>query len=87
MHIENEADYAFFASSDDGSKLSVENVEVVDNDGAQGTIEKSGKVYLEKGKHLIELRYFQTGGVKSLKVSWEGPGFEKREIFEGLLSR
>ena len=43
-------------------------------------IEKSGKVYLEKGEHLVEVRYYQAGGVKSLKVFWEGPGFEKQEI-------
>ncbi len=83
--IKKDGVYTFFVSSNDGSKLLADNVEVVNNDGAHGTIEKSGKICFEKGMHLIEMRSFQAGGVKSLKVSWEGPGFEKREISEELL--
>ncbi len=86
LYIINKGDYTFFAATNDGSKLLVDNVEVVSNDGAHAIIEKSGKIYLEKGNHLIELRYFQSGGGKDLKVSWEGPGFKKREITSEDLS-
>ena len=79
LDIKEEGDYTFFAATNDGSKLLVDNVEVINNDGEHGTIEKSGKVYLEKGKHLVELRYFQSGGGKDIKISWKGPGFEKQE--------
>ncbi|MEE9431764.1 MAG: PA14 domain-containing protein, partial [Melioribacteraceae bacterium] len=72
--------YTFFISSNDGSRLIIDQEEIINNDGAHGTIEKFGEVYLEKGKHLIELRYFQAGGGKKIKVSWQGPQFEKREI-------
>ena len=80
VNIEDEGDYTFFAATNDGSKLLVDNNEIINNDGAHPVIEKSGKVYLDKGTHLIELRYFQSGGGKSIKVSWSGPGFEKREM-------
>ena len=80
VSIKYEGDYTFFAASNDGSKILVDNREVVNNDGAHATVEKSGKVYLEKGTHLIELRYFQSGGGKDIKVSWQGPRFEKREM-------
>ena len=80
IEIENKGVYTFFVSSNDGSKLLVDNIEVVCNDSAHGTIEKSGKIFLRKGEHLIELRYFQAGGGKEMKVSWEGLGFEKREL-------
>jgi len=56
---------------------------LVNNDGNHGYSEKSNKIYLQKGEHLIEVRYFQAGGGKSLKVLWEGPGFEKQEISAG----
>jgi len=78
--------YQFFVSSNDGSKLLIDHQELINNDGTHGTIEKSGKTHLDKGVHLIEVRYFQAGGVKSLKVSWEGPDFEKHEISEHELS-
>ena len=86
LQIKKDGDYTFFASTNDGSKLLIDNIEIINNDGAHTTIEKSGKVYLNKGKHLIELRYFQAGGGKEIKVSWEGPGFKKTEIKENTLS-
>lgn len=86
LYIRNEGDYTFFASTNDGSKLLVDNIEVVNNNGVHPAIEKSGKVYLEKGMHLLELRYFQSGGGKDIKVSWQGPGFEKREMTKDDLS-
>ena len=80
LNIKSSGDYTFFASTNDGSKLLIDNREIINNDGAHATIEKSGKVYLEKGEHLIELRYFQAGGGKDIKVSWSGPDFEKQEM-------
>ncbi len=80
INIKEGGDYTFFTASNDGSKLFVDNRELVNNDGPHGTIEKSGSVFLDKGRHLVELRYFQAGGGAKLKVLWQGPGFEKREM-------
>lgn len=80
LDIKSSGDYTFFASTNDGSKLFINNREIINNDGAHATIEKSGKVYLEKGEHLIELRYFQAGAGKEIKVSWSSPDFEKQEM-------
>lgn len=80
INITNEGEYTFYSGSNDGSKLLIDNRVVISNDGNHGYIEKSGKIYLEKGEHLIEVRYYQAGGVKHLKVSWEGPGIKKQEI-------
>ncbi|NOX65805.1 MAG: hypothetical protein GXO85_08395, partial [Chlorobi bacterium] len=80
IKIKQDGEYTFYVGSNDGSKLFIDNKELINNDGNHGYIEKSGKVYLEKGEHLIEVRYYQAGGVKHLKVFWEGPGIEKQEI-------
>ncbi len=80
IDITNSGSYSFYLGSNDGSKLFVDNKELIDNDGNHGYIEKTGKVYLSKGKHLIEIRYYQAGGAKHLKIFWEGPGFGKQEI-------
>ena len=80
INIEQEGEYTLYIGSNDGSKLLIDHKEVVTNDGNHGYIEKSGKVYLDKGEHLIEVKYYQAGGVKHLNVLWEGPGIEKQEI-------
>ena len=80
LNVERSGNYTFFVSSNDGSKLLIHHNEIIDNDGAHATIEKSGEVYLKKGTHLIELRYFQAAGGKEIKVSWQGQDFVRREI-------
>ncbi len=78
--IKKSGKYTFYCASNDGSKLLIDNKLVINNDGNHALSEKTGKVYLDKGEHLLEVQYYQAGGGKQLLVSWEGPGFDKREI-------
>ena len=80
INIEKAGEYIYYCGSNDGSKLYVDNTLLIDNDGGHGYQEKYGKINLSKGQHKIEVRYFQQGGGQELKVSWKGPGFEKREM-------
>jgi len=64
----------------DGSKLYINGKEVINNDGGHPAIEKSGTIALKTGEYPFVLKYFQMGGGKKLRVSWQGPGFEKQEI-------
>lgn len=75
----------FFTESDDGSKLFIDDEEVVNNDGDHGAVEKSGKVYLKKGMHKIKILYFDSGGGNMLKVSMQAEGGKKTEIPAGIL--
>lgn len=84
--IEKDGDYIFYVGSNDGSQFVVDNKLLIDNDGEHGYQVMSGKVYLKKGKHSLELRYFQSGGGQELKVMWQGSDFEKREITKNDLS-
>ena len=77
--------YTFFTESDDGSKLFVDDEEVVDNDGNHGAQEKSGKAALKKGFHKIKVLYFDSGGGNSLKVLMQADGENKEEIPASLL--
>jgi len=79
-------DYQFFVTSNDGSRLFIDDVLVVDNDGKHGAVEVEGLVSLDAGQHLIELQYFQSGGSELLSVQWEGPGFTRQDIDDALLS-
>ena len=84
--IKKEGEYTFYCGSNDGSKLYIGDRLLIDNDGGHGYQEKYGKINLDKGKHKIEVRYFQQGGGQELKVSWQGPKFEKRELTKEDLS-
>jgi mono/diheme cytochrome c family protein len=71
-------DYRFTTRSDDGSKLFINGVQVVDNDGTHGMENKSGTIQLPEGDHLIEVTFFQAGGGFGLNVFWSGPGIPGR---------
>jgi cytochrome c len=78
--------YTFYTASDDGSRLYLGPTLVVDNDGEHGNTEASGKIQLTKGEHPILVTYANLGAGAELKVSWEGPGFGKRQIPPNALS-
>jgi hypothetical protein len=80
-----DAVYDFFTASDDGSKLFIDDEEVVDNDGEHGTVEKSGRAALKKGFHKIKVLYFDSGGGNELKVFIQPQGGIKQEIAAGIL--
>ncbi|MCH7904754.1 MAG: alkaline phosphatase family protein [Armatimonadetes bacterium] len=65
--------YEFALSSDDGSKLWIDDVLVVDHDGLHGTSSKSGFYALEAGHHHIRVGFFQAGGAHSLKLGIKLP--------------
>jgi len=85
IKIAKDAVYTFYTQSDDGSKLFIDDEEVVDNDGDHGTVEKSGKVALRKGLHKIRVIYFDSGGGNELKVLMQPEGGVKTEITGTLL--
>ena len=78
--------YTFYTASDDGSKLYINGKQIVNNDGLHGKQEKSGTIILAKGKHNIEVRYFERSGQEVLEVSYAGPGISKKRIPSNVLS-
>ena len=72
--------YAFYLTSDDGSRLSIGDRLVVDNDGLHPAVTKRGFIPLKAGKHAITVAYFERSGDEALGVSWEGPGVKKGPI-------
>lgn len=80
IQIPTSGSYTFFTSSDDGSKLWVNNQEVVDNDGLHGTVEESGQITLSAGNYPIRVEFFERTGGEVLQVRWDGPGFSKEII-------
>lgn len=85
MKIPKNGRYTFYLESNDGSVLYLDDHKFIDNDGPHGTYEKAASIALRSGKHKIELKYFQMGGSHTLKLSWQGQGFDKTEIPASVL--
>jgi alpha-L-fucosidase len=85
VRIEKDAVYNFFTASDDGSKLFIDDREVVNNDGDHGTQEKTGKAALKKGYHKFRVIYFDSGGGNELKVYLQPEGGKKEEVPKAIL--
>ncbi len=72
--------YIFGTISDDGSRIYVDDVLVVDNSGIHGARYAEGKVELSEGLHRIRVLYTQSGGARALELWWQPPGAAKSHI-------
>ncbi|NBC59001.1 MAG: hypothetical protein GVY05_12050, partial [Bacteroidetes bacterium] len=80
IDISTDDTYTFFTNSDDGSKLFIDGVEVVDNDGLHSATEVSGTIVLTTGLHSIEILYFENTADDLLEVSYESSTITKTQI-------
>jgi hypothetical protein len=68
-------DYVFKLESDDGSRLTIDSLPLITNDGVHTAQAKTGTVKLSPGAHRIRLDYFQAGkGAAALKLTVTPPG-------------
>ena len=86
LKIEKDAAYTFYTSSDDGTKLWIDDKLVVNNDGDHADQEGSGKIKLAAGVHKIVVGYYQAGGDRALSVSYESAAMAKTAIPKDALS-
>lgn len=67
--------YQFRITSDDGSKLLLDDSVIVNNDGKHGNRTlTSDTLHLASGLHTIEVQYFDNTGNQNLVVQYKGPG-------------
>lgn len=66
--------YTFRLTSDDGSRLTVDEREVIDHDGLHGAEPKDGAVQLTAGSHPFRVDYFERTGGQQLTLAWKPPG-------------
>ncbi len=85
IQIDKAGKYTFYVTSNDGSKLYVDNNLLVDNDGEHGTKEMSNSLTLEKGMHQIRIDYFQSGGQKTLLAAYSSDDIRYQSIPESIL--
>ena len=81
----DDAIYTFYTESDDGSKLYVNDQQIVENDGLHGRQTRTGQVALAKGHHRVRIDFFDGGGDEFLSVSGVGEGFPTELLKSGSI--
>ena len=85
LEVRTAGTYTFYTTSDDGSKLYVNEQLIVNNDGLRPAVEKSGSVSLAVGRHKVVVAYFEGYGGQMLEVRYAGPGIAKQLIPNDVL--
>ncbi len=86
LKVPADGSYTFHLSSDDGSRLFIGPVLVVDNDGAHGDVNVDGTIGLRKGHHRLRVLFIQIGGGQALTLQWTRPGATAPEALDSFLS-
>jgi hypothetical protein len=82
LNLPSTGDYTFKTTSNDGSRLLIDDSLMVDNNGKHDDITVTGyPVRLASGIHAIKLQYFEYNGSQSLNVQIKGPGIADGNTF------
>jgi hypothetical protein len=84
LKIDSTAVYKFFTDSDDGSRLFIDNVLIVDNDSIHGVQTRTGQIALEKGFHPIKIQFFEAKFEQHLEAGMMGKENQKITINDKL---
>ena len=77
LKLDEPGEYAFSLSSDDGSRLWINDVEVIDHDGVHPAQPKTGSIRLNQGRVGIRIEMFENTGEESLRLEWKVPGSQE----------
>ena len=73
IEIDREGDYSWKTCSDDGSRLSINDKQVIDNWGLHGRRCRDFTGHLSIGWHDLSVSFFNGGGGANLVVLYKGP--------------
>lgn len=72
--VPQDGEYTFRLTSDDGSRLLIDDKVVVDHDGLHGADPKDGAVTLSAGHHSLRIEHFDRTGGQQITLAWQPPG-------------
>lgn len=70
--IPSGGEYEITLESDEGSRLWIDGIQIIDLDGLHAPVEKRARVSLEAGRHYLEVAYFEREGGETLRVEISG---------------
>ncbi|MFK4694278.1 family 16 glycoside hydrolase [Streptomyces pristinaespiralis] len=74
IDVPQDGSYTFRLTSDDGSRLLIDERPVIDHDGLHGAEPKDGTVTLTAGHHALRIDHFDRTGGQQVTLSWRPPG-------------
>ncbi|MEW2445776.1 family 16 glycoside hydrolase [Micromonospora marina] len=75
INVTTAGSYTFRLTSDDGSKLTIDNSVVINHDGLHGADPpKEGTVNLTTGAHPLRIDHFERTGGQQITLQWKTPG-------------
>jgi hypothetical protein len=73
--------HTFYTTSDDGVRLFVNNVPVIDNWTAHAATENSSSIALTAGQlYDVRMEFYENGGLAVARLSWAAPGVAKEVV-------
>ncbi len=70
LNVKNTGSFTFSARSDDGTRVYIDEVLVVDNWFQQAPTTRTGTINLAKGQHKIEFWYYENAGGDFMEFRW-----------------
>ncbi len=80
LKVDERGEYTFRVWSDDGSRVSINDKVILDNDGNHGVEYKEMTIGMEEGYYPFFIEFFQGVGGKFLSWNWKKPGDLKFEV-------
>ncbi|MDA0832914.1 MAG: PA14 domain-containing protein [Planctomycetota bacterium] len=80
LHLVANGKYKFYLGSDDGSRLTINNQEIVNVDGTHPYQQKTQEQEFSEGIYPIVVDYFQGGGEWVVTAEYEGPGIPRQPL-------
>ncbi len=74
LNIATAGAHQFRLTSDDGSRLRIDDALVIENDGAHGATAVEGSATLATGYHGLRIDFFERDGGQQLTLEWKPPG-------------
>ncbi|GGT33503.1 hypothetical protein GCM10010271_41830 [Streptomyces kurssanovii] len=74
IDVPQDGSYTFRLTSDDGSRLLIDDRPVIDHDGLHGAEPKDGTVELTAGHHALRIDHFDRTGGQQITLAWRPPG-------------
>ena len=80
IEVPAEDTYRFYLSSSDGSRLYIDGVLTIDNDGVHTRVEKCSDLKLKAGTHSIKVEFFEYEDFAELGLEWSSSAFARKPI-------
>jgi hypothetical protein len=72
--------YRFYTQTDDGTRLWVDGVALVDDWTDHGVVENSGTITLTAGRHDLRMQFYDNGGGALARLLWSSPSTPKAVV-------